>query len=82
MGRPGGGAPIRSKSGKLKNARVEDPQLRFQFGPGRRMVDIDLRYRVPIVDQKAYKKELGNEQKNSGKIIKIFIVPILAIFLG
>lgn len=61
MGRPGGGAPIRTKSGKIRHARVEDPQLRFQWhSPVRKMVDIDLRYRVPLVEQRAYKEELGN----------------------
>lgn len=60
MGRPGGGAPVRTKSGRLKNARVEDPQLRFQWnGAVRKMVDIDLRYRVPLTEQRAYKEELG-----------------------
>ncbi|XKL60897.1 hypothetical protein PGB90_007954 [Kerria lacca] len=59
MGRPGGGAPIRTKSGKIRHARVEDPQLRFQWhSPVRKMVDIDLRYRVPLVEQRAYKEEL------------------------
>jgi len=60
MGRPGGGAPVRSKSGKLKNARVEDPQLRFQWNNAvRKMVDIDLRYRAPLAEQRAYKEDLG-----------------------
>ncbi|XP_065212303.1 uncharacterized protein LOC135839948 isoform X3 [Planococcus citri] len=70
MGRPGGGAPVRTKSGKLKNARVEDPQLRFQWhGPVRKMVDIDLRYRVPVADQKAYKEELDQLVKEK-KVIE------------
>lgn len=63
MGRPGAGAPTRTKSGKLKNARVEDPQLRFQWhGPVRKMVDIDLRYRVPLAEQRAYREELGKHK--------------------
>lgn len=61
MGRPGGGAPQKTSSGKMKNFRIEDPQLRFQFhAPDRNMVDNDLRYRMPLKDQRAYKKELGN----------------------
>ncbi|CAH0394952.1 unnamed protein product [Bemisia tabaci] len=59
MGRPGAGAPVRSKSGKIKVLRVEDPQLRFQFhAPIRNMVDNDLRYKQPFEDKIAYKKEL------------------------
>lgn len=60
MGRPGGGAPQKTASGKFTNFRIEDPQLRFQFhAPDRNMVDNDLRYRMPLKDQRAYKKELG-----------------------
>lgn len=60
MGRPGGGAPLKTTSGKVKNFRVEDPQLRFQFhAPDRHMVDNDLRYRSQLKDQRAYKMELG-----------------------
>lgn len=60
MGRPGGGAPQKTSSGKIKNFRIEDPQLRFQFhAPDRNMVDNDLRYRKPLKDQRAYKMELG-----------------------
>lgn len=60
MGRPGGGAPQKTSSGKIKNFRIEDPQLRFQFhAPDRNMVDNDLRYRMPLKDQRAYKLELG-----------------------
>jgi len=60
MGRPGGGAPQKTSSGKIKNFRIEDPQLRFQFhAPDRNMVDNDLRYRMPLKDQRAYKMELG-----------------------
>jgi len=60
MGRPGGGAPQKTSSGKIKNFRIEDPQLRFQFhAPDRNMVDNDLRYRIPLKDQRAYKLELG-----------------------
>lgn len=60
MGRPGGGAPLKTSSGKLKNFRVEDPQLRFQFHtPDRYTVDNDIRYRTQLKDQRAYKMELG-----------------------
>lgn len=60
MGRPGGGAPLRTSSGRLKNFRIEDPQLRFQFHtPERNTVDNDIRYRMPIKDKLAYKMELG-----------------------
>lgn len=70
MGRPGGGAPQKTSSGKLKNFRIEDPQLRFQFhAPDRNMVDNDLRYRMPIKDQRAYKKELGKNYSFADKCI-------------
>lgn len=60
MGRPGGGAPLKTSSGKIKNFRIEDPQLRFQFhAPDRNMVDNDFRYRMPLKDQRMYKMELG-----------------------
>jgi len=63
MGRPGGGAPLKTSSGKMKNFRVEDPQLRFQFhAPDRYTVDNDIRYRTQLKDQRAYKMELGKYQ--------------------
>jgi len=83
MGRPGGGAPQKTSSGKLKNFRIEDPQLRFQFhAPDRNMVDNDLRYRMSLKDQRAYKKELGkNYLLPNKRITCYFQLNILHIVL-
>ncbi|KAL1453106.1 hypothetical protein WDU94_007279 [Cyamophila willieti] len=60
FGRPGGGAPQLTKSGKIRTKREEDPWLRFQFyGPTRHMVDEDLRYRKSSGSKQAYKQDLG-----------------------
>ncbi|KAL5235478.1 hypothetical protein ACI65C_002888 [Semiaphis heraclei] len=71
MGRPGGGAPQKTLSGKIKNFRIEDPQLRFQFhAPDRNMVDNDLRYRMPLKDQRAYKLELDQMVREKQEIVE------------
>lgn len=71
MGRPGGGAPQKTSSGKIKNFRIEDPQLRFQFhAPDRNMVDNDLRYRMPLKDQRAYKLELDELVREKQEIVE------------
>ncbi|XP_016663915.1 uncharacterized protein LOC100571059 isoform X3 [Acyrthosiphon pisum] len=71
MGRPGGGAPQKTSSGKMKNFRIEDPQLRFQFhAPDRNMVDNDLRYRMPLKDQRAYKLELDEMVREKQEIVE------------
>ncbi|XP_025422501.1 uncharacterized protein LOC112692146 isoform X2 [Sipha flava] len=71
MGRPGGGAPLKTSSGKIKNFRIEDPQLRFQFhAPDRNIVDNDLRYRIPLKDQRMYKMELDEMVKEKQEIIE------------
>ncbi|XP_025200056.1 uncharacterized protein LOC112597984 isoform X2 [Melanaphis sacchari] len=71
MGRPGGGAPLKTSSGKIKNFRIEDPQLRFQFhAPDRNIVDNDLRYRMPLKDQRAYKLELDEMVREKQEIIE------------
>ncbi|XP_050532679.1 uncharacterized protein LOC126900785 isoform X2 [Daktulosphaira vitifoliae] len=70
MGRPGGGAPLKSSSGKTKNFVVEDPQLRFQFhAPDRNIVDNDFRYRKSLKDQRAYKIELDEMVRKKQEII-------------
>uniref|UniRef100_A0A8D9F9Y7 Uncharacterized protein n=1 Tax=Cacopsylla melanoneura TaxID=428564 RepID=A0A8D9F9Y7_9HEMI len=61
FGRPGGGAPQLTKSGKMRTKREEDPWLRFQFyGPTRHIVDEDLRYRQSLSSKKAYKQDLDD----------------------
>ncbi|VVC39801.1 Hypothetical protein CINCED_3A019029 [Cinara cedri] len=71
MGRQGGGAPLKTSSGKMKNFRIEDPQLRFQFhAPDRNMVENDIRYRMPIKDQKAYKMELDELVREKQEIVE------------
>jgi hypothetical protein len=58
MGRPGGGAPLRTKSGKLQTFLRVDPSLRFQE-PSKNMVEIEMRYRASPTQQNEYKNELG-----------------------
>lgn len=59
FGRPGGGAPNVTKSGKMRTKREEDPWLRFQFfGPTRHIVDEDLRYRQKTAAKSEYKQDL------------------------
>ncbi|XP_063909840.1 uncharacterized protein LOC135127327 [Zophobas morio] len=60
LGRPGGGAPMVSETGKKVTRTREDPLLRFQFGSHdlRRCVDNTLRYKTNKKAQEEYKKEL------------------------
>ncbi|XP_026680041.1 uncharacterized protein LOC103510095 [Diaphorina citri] len=61
FGRPGGGAPQLTKSGKIRTKREEDPWLRFQFyGPTRHIVDEDLRYRNDSASKREYKQDLDD----------------------
>ncbi|XP_065334271.1 uncharacterized protein LOC135935688 isoform X2 [Cloeon dipterum] len=57
MGRPGGGAPLRTKSGKLQTILKVDPAIRFQ-DPAKKCVEIEMRYRAPQTQQIEYKSEL------------------------
>lgn len=61
IGRPGGGAPKLSNTGKKVATTIEDPMLRFQFGSPdlRKCVDNTLRYKTNKKAQEDYKKELG-----------------------
>lgn len=60
MGKPGGGAPMITASGKKLIKTREDPLLRFQFGNDlRRTVDNTLRYKVSKDEQLRYKNDLG-----------------------
>lgn len=53
----GGGAPIRSSSGKLLVPLRDDPDISFRDST-RNHVDIDLRYKRTPSEQRAYKQEL------------------------
>lgn len=60
LGKPGGGAPMITNSGKKLVKTKEDPMLRFQWGDDlRKTVDNSLRYRVSKEEQTKYKNELG-----------------------
>lgn len=61
FGRPGGGAPISTYSGRKKIRTHEDPILRFQWSEDlRRCVDNTLRYKQDWQQMELYKNQLGN----------------------
>lgn len=63
FGRPGGGAPISTLSGRKKARTHEDPILRFQWSEDlRRFVDNTLRYKTVREEREQYKHQLGNYQ--------------------
>ncbi|XP_059487048.1 uncharacterized protein LOC132203350 [Neocloeon triangulifer] len=57
MGRPGAGAPLRTKSGKMQTVLKMDPAIRFQ-DPAKKCVEIEMRYRASPTQQNEYKTEL------------------------
>ena len=60
FGLPGGGAPIRTSSGRVVTELKGDPDTRFQEGEvGLKMVDQNVRYNNHPAVKKQYSKDLG-----------------------
>lgn len=58
--RGGGGAPLRSASGRILTGICDDPAISFN-DPNRYHVDIDLRYKSSPKSKMEYKMQLGKD---------------------
>ena len=61
FGRPGCGAPVRTRSGRLRTMMVGNPEIRFQNNESvQKTIYNTIRYQQNKEDQEQYKRDLGN----------------------
>ena len=61
FGRPGCGAPVRTRSGRLRTILVGNPEIRFQNNESvQKTIYNTIRYQQNKEDQEQYKRDLGN----------------------